>query len=61
MCAKKTTLDMPDALYREFKAQTELPEWAGIAEPFVTKYPNNLLDNKKMRDEIVSTRREGLV
>ena len=98
----KTTLDIPDALYREFKAKTatngekmrsavisfivaynagewrrdgaaatrpsarrrsakqKLPEWAGIAEPFITKYPDDPLDNEKMRDEIVEARRAGL-
>ena len=100
----KTTLDIPDTLYREFKARTatngekmrnavisfivaynagdwrsdgtmaaarpsarrrraksKLPEWAGIAEPFITKYPGNPLDGEKMRDEIVEARRAGLV
>ena len=99
----KTTLDIPDTLYREFKAKTatngekmrnavisfivaynagewrrdaavaarsgarrrsaksKLPEWAGIAEPFITKYPDNPLDGEKMRDEIVVARRAGLV
>lgn len=98
----KTTLDIPDALYREFKAKTatngekmrnavisfivaynagewrhdaetaarpgarrrgakpKLPEWAGIAEPFITKYPDDPLDNEKMRDEIVAARKAGL-
>ena len=98
----KTTLDIPDTLYREFKAKTatngekmrnavisfivaynagewrrdgamaaspsarrrsaksKLPEWAGIAEPFITKYPDDPLDNEKMRDEIVEARRAGL-
>jgi len=103
MFAMKTTLDIPDALYREFKVRTatngekmrnavisfivaynagkwrrdataaarpsarrrsakpKLPEWAGIAEPFITKYPDNPLDGEKMRDEIVVARRAGLV
>ena len=98
----KTTLDIPDALYREFKARTatngekmrnavisfivaynagewrrddatstgpsarrrsakvKLPEWAGIAEPFITKYPDEPLDSEKMRDDIVAARRAGL-
>ena len=98
----KTTLDIPDTLYREFKAKTatngekmrsavisfivaynagewrrdaaatvrpsarrrsakpKLPEWAGIAEPFITKYPDDPLDNEKMRDEIIAARRAGL-
>ena len=98
----KTTLDIPDTLYREFKAKTatngekmrnavisfivaynagewrrggvtaerpnarrrsarpKLPEWAGIAEPFITKYPDDPLDGEKMRDEIVKARRAGL-
>ena len=99
----KTTLDIPDALYREFKAKTatngekmrnavisfivaynagewrrdgettasgpsarrrsaksKLPEWAGIAEPFITKYPDDPLDSEKMRDNIVLARRAGL-
>ena len=83
----KATLDIPDALYREFKAKTatnsekmrsvvisfiaaynagewrhgagtavrpcvrrrgaklKLPEWAGIAEPFITKYPDDPLNS----------------
>ena len=98
----KTTLDIPDTLYREFKAKTAtngekmrsavisfivaynagewrrddaraertsarrrnakpmLPEWAGIAEPFITKYPDDPLDSEKMRDDIVVARRAGL-
>lgn len=97
----KTTLDIPDALYRKFKAKaatngekmrsavisfivaynagewqrdgavarprarrrsakSKLPEWAGIAEPFITKYPDDPLDNEKMRDEIIAARRAGL-
>lgn len=99
----KTTLDIPDTLYREFKAKTatngekmrnavisfivaynagewrrdgetadarssarrrsaksKLPEWAGIAEPFITKYPDDPLDSEKMRDDIVAARRAGL-
>ena len=96
----KTTLDIPDTLYREFKAKTatngekmrsavisfivaynagewrrdgvvarpsarrrgakpKLPEWAGIAEPFITKYPDNPLDSEKMRDDIIAARRAG--
>ena len=66
----KTTLDIPDAHYREFKAKTasgpsarrrsaksKLPEWAGIAEPFITKYPDDPLDSEKARDDIVAARR----
>lgn len=73
MSAMKTTLDIPDAHYREFKAKTasglsarrrnaksKLPEWAGIAEPFITKYPDDPLDSEKMRDDIVAARRAGL-
>ena len=99
----KTTLDIPDTLYREFKAKTatngekmrnavisfivaynagewrrdgdttaagpsarrrsaksKLPEWAGIAEPFITKYPDEPLDCEKMRDDIIAARRAGL-
>ena len=99
----KTTLDIPDTLYREFKAKTatngekmrnavisfivaynsgewrhdgdttatgpsarrrsaksKLPEWAGIAEPFITKYPEDPLDSEKMRDDIIAARRAGL-
>ena len=98
----KTTLDIPDTLYREFKAKTatngekmrnavisfivaynagewrrdgataarpsarrrsgspKLPEWAGIAEPFITKYPDEPLDSERMRDDIVMARRAGL-
>ena len=98
----KTTLDIPDALYRSFKVKTSangekmrnaviafivaynagewprhdgatesqqshartklrMPEWAGMAEPFITKYPNDPLDSEKMRDEIVAARRGGIV
>ena len=76
MFAMKTTLDIPDTLYREFKAKTattrerpactsrrtrpRLPEWAGMAVPFIKKYPDDPLDSEKMRDEIVAARREGL-
>ena len=73
MCAMKTTLDIPDAHYREFKAKTasepsarrrsaksKLPEWAGIAEPFITKYPDDPLNSEKMRDDIIAARRAGL-
>jgi hypothetical protein len=103
MFAMKTTLDIPDTLYREFKAKTatngekmrnavisfivaynagewrrdgettatgpsarrrsaksKLPEWAGIAEPFITKYPDNPLDSEIMRDDIIAARRAGL-
>ena len=98
----KTTLDIPDALYREFKAKTatngekmrsaiiafivaynagewrrdaaavarpsarrrgvkpDFPEWAGIAEPFITKYPDDPLNSEKMRDDIIAARRAGL-
>ena len=97
----KTTLDIPDALYSEFKAKTatngekmrsavisfivaynagewrrddaaartsarrrvakqKLPEWAGIAEPVITKYPDKPLDSEKMRDDIIAARRAGL-
>ncbi len=103
MFAMKTTLDIPDTLYREFKAKTatngekmrnavisfivaynagewrrdgdttatgpsarrrsaksKLPEWAGIAEPFITKYPDNPLDSEIMRGDIIAARRAGL-
>ena len=101
MLTMKTTLDIPDALYREFKAKTatngekmrnavisfiiaynagerqapatrghaerpcrrqrtQFPEWAGMAVPFITKYPDDPLNGEKMRDEIVSARRDGL-
>ncbi len=97
----KTTLDIPDALYREFKAKTatngekmrsaviafivaynagewpqsatqerpartsrrtrtRLPEWAGMAVPFIKKYPDDPLDGEKMHDEIVAARKAGL-
>ena len=65
----KTTLDIPDAHYREFKAKTasglsarrrsakyKLPEWAGIAEPFITNYPEDPLDSEKMRNDVVAVR-----
>ena len=94
----KTTLDIPDTLYREFKAKTatngekmrsaviafivaynagewpqsatrerparasrrtrpQLPEWAGMAVPFIKKCPDDPLDSETMCDEIVSYRR----
>ena len=91
----KTTLDIPDSLYREFKVKTaqngekmrnavlafivaynadewhvpvsaprrrktatsEMPEWAGMAEPFITRFPDDPLDAEKMRDDIVAFRR----
>ena len=97
----KTTLDIPDTLYREFKAKAatngekmrsaviafiiaynagewppsatrerpartsrrcrpRLPEWAGMAVPFIKKYPDDPLDNEKMRDKIVAARKAGL-
>ena len=94
----KTTLDIPDSLYREFKVKTagngekmrnavisfivaynadewrvpavspqrrcksaspKMPEWAGMAEPFITKYPDEPLDTERMRDEIVEFRKVG--
>jgi hypothetical protein len=97
----KTTIDIPDAAYRTFKAKTsingekmrnvvlafimaynageviydrrsggsqpqksdvtpEMPEWAGMARPFITRYPDEPFDNEKMRDEITVARRAGL-
>jgi hypothetical protein len=91
----KTTLDIPDSVYREFKVKTaqngekmrnavlafivaynadewrvpvsaprsrktatfKMPEWAGIAEPFITRFPDDPLDAEKMRDDIVAFRR----
>ena len=101
MFAMKTTLDIPDTLYREFKAKTatngekmrsavisfivaynagewpqpatrerparaswrtrpRLPDWAGMAVPFIKRYPDDPLDSEKMRDEIVAARKAGL-
>ena len=98
----KTTLDIPDSIYREFKIKTavngetmrnatlsfiiaynhcggnplsatevidptpneaaeRLPAWAGIAQKFITRYPDKPLDSEAMRDEIVAARRRGLV
>lgn len=91
----KTTLDIPDSVYREFKVKTaqngekmrnvvlafivaynadewrvpvsaprsrktatfKMPEWAGIAKPFITRFPDDPLDAEKMRDDIVAFRR----
>ena len=36
-----------------------MPEWAGLAEPFITRFPDDPLDAEKMRDAIVSFRREA--
>jgi hypothetical protein len=38
------------------KMTHSIPEWAGIAVPFVTRFPGNPLDTEKMRDEIVQAR-----
>lgn len=95
----KTTIDIPDSVYREFKINTArngekirnaviafivaynagdwrrpsgkaghsrkrqqgcTPEWAGIAAPFITRFPENPLDMEKMRDDIVQARKAGL-
>ena len=97
----KTTFDIPDSVYRDFKVTTatndetmrsvllafiraynqagrnplkveivpciktqdsedELPSWAGLAEPFITKRPRKPLDNEALRDEIIAARRKGL-
>ena len=97
----KTTLDIPDSIYREFKVKTamngekirtavisfivaynadewqrpsaaqarpkvgkpksaSMPEWAGLAAPFITKFPEAPLDVGKMRDDIVKARKAGL-
>ena len=102
MSDMKTTLDIPDSVYREFKVKTavngetmrnatlafiiaynncggnplsaaevikparpeadeKFPAWAGIAEKFITRYPDKPLDSEAMRDEIVAARRKGLV
>lgn len=91
----KTTLDIPDSVYREFKVKTaqngekmrnvvlafivaynadewrvpvsaprsrktatfKMPEWAGIAKPFITRFPDDPLDAEKMRDDIVAFKR----
>ena len=55
MFAMKTKLDIPVRASR--RARPRLPEWAGIAVPFIRKYPDDPLDSEKMRDEIVSRRR----
>ena len=99
MFTMKTTIDIPDSVYREFKVNTTRngekirnavlsfivaynagdwrkpsakvghaekrkrsrpPEWAGIAAPFITRYPKDPLDTEKMRDEIVQARKAGL-
>ena len=56
----KTTLDIPDSVYREFKVKTAQNDDfrdAGIAEPFITRFPDDPLDSEKMRDDIVAFRR----
>ncbi len=98
----KTTLDIPDSIYREFKMKTAmngetmknatiafiiaynttdghpfeagkpaprvsrrhekpLPEWAGMAEPYITRYPTDPLDSESIRDDIVSAMREDRI
>ena len=56
----KTTLDIPDSVYREFKVKTAQNcdfRDAGMAEPFITRFPDGPLDSEKMRDDIVAFRR----
>ena len=56
----KTTLGIPDSVYREFKVKTAQNDDfrdAGIAEPFITRFPDDPLDAEKMRDDIVAFRR----
>jgi len=96
----KTTFDIPDLIYREFKVKTamngetmrnatlamiisynvaggnplnaaatsgrsvktaddRLPSWAGIAEKFITRYPDDPLDNESVRDAIVDAKKRG--
>ncbi len=100
MLTMKTTLDIPDSIYREFKMKTamngetmknatiafivtynatnghpfaekttaqrtsrraekSLPDWAGIAEPFITRYPSDPLDSEAIRSDIIAAKREG--
>ena len=54
----KTTLDIPVRASR--RVRPRLPEWAGMAVPFIKKYPSDPLDSEKMRDEIVAARKAGL-
>lgn len=42
---------------RRRNAKSKLPELAGIAEPFITKYPDEPLKSEKMRDDIVVARK----
>lgn len=42
---------------RRRSAKSKLPELAGIAEPFITKYPDEPLNSEKMRDDIVVARK----
>lgn len=56
----KTTLAIPDSVYREFKVKTAQNgdfRDAGMAEPFITRFPDDTLDAEKMRDDIVAFRR----
>ena len=60
MFAMKTALDIRDTLDRVWsdrRQRVRFPEWAGMAVPFIKKYPDDPLDSEKMRDEIVSYRR----
>ena len=42
------------------RTRPRLPEWAGMAVPFIKRYPDDPLDSEKMRDEIVAARKAGL-
>ena len=58
MFTMKTTIDIPG--HAEKRKRSRAPEWAGIAAPFITRYPEDPLDTEKMRDEIVQARKAGL-
>ena len=49
----KTTLDIPDSVYREFKVKTAQNgdfRDAGMAEPFITRFPDDLIHGGYLAD-----------
>ena len=64
MLSMKTTLDIPDALYRRFKMKTamnggepEIPAWAGLAAPYIRKHLDGPHDMESIRRSISRKRK----